>query len=94
MTADQHDASSNLGEPGIFRLNIGVSPTTFDRITAGVRDPDFTQLDRVLPHPVYAPQQWVCVLNPSAATFDAVVKPLLAEAHDRVAATSKARRER
>lgn len=92
VTADQHDASSNLGQPGIFRVNIGVSPATFDRITADVRDPDFTQPDRVLPHPVYAPQQWVCVLNPSAATFDAVVKPLLAEAHERVARKSESRR--
>jgi hypothetical protein len=33
-----------------------------------------------MPHPVYAPQSWVCVLNPSRETFEAV-QPLLAEAY-------------
>ena len=41
---------------------------------------DFTALDQLLPHPVYARLYWVCVLNPSAATFE-VVKPLLANAY-------------
>jgi Family of unknown function (DUF6194) len=43
---------------------------------------DFTALDQILPHPVYAPQSWVCVLSPSDATFQATVRPLLAEAYD------------
>ena len=42
---------------------------------------DFTALDQLLPHPVYARAHWVCVLNPSTATFEAA-KPLLAEAYD------------
>jgi hypothetical protein len=33
-----------------------------------------------MPHPVYAAQFYVCVLNPGAETFEAV-KPLLAEAY-------------
>ncbi len=37
-------------------------------------------LDQLLPRPVYARQRWVCVLNPSDATFEKV-KPLLAEAY-------------
>ena len=36
---------------------------------------------QIMPHPVYAPQSWVCVLNPSDATFQAV-RQLLAEAYD------------
>ena len=35
-----------------------------------------------MPHPVYARQNWVCILNPSEESFDRVVKPLLTEAHD------------
>lgn len=35
-----------------------------------------------MPHPVYAPQFFVCILNPSEATFEEMVKPLLAEAYD------------
>ena len=41
---------------------------------------DYAALDRLMPHPTYASQSWVCVLNPSVETFEAV-KPLLAEAH-------------
>jgi hypothetical protein len=42
---------------------------------------DFTGLDQLLPHPVYAPMSWVCVRNPSDATFQSV-RPLLAEAYN------------
>ncbi len=37
-------------------------------------------LDRLLPHPLYAPQSWICPLNPSEATFEQV-KPMLVEAY-------------
>jgi hypothetical protein len=50
---------------------------------------DFTVLDQLLPHPVYAPQSWVCVLNPSAETFERL-RPLPAEAYGRVARRTKA----
>lgn len=43
---------------------------------------DYTALDTLMPHPVYGQAFWVCVLNPSAATFE-TVKPLLAEAYER-----------
>ena len=46
-------------------------------------DWDFTALDRIMPHPVYARQFWICVLNPSPSTFHQVVQPLLAEAYER-----------
>ena len=94
VTTDEHDTGSpsKLSRPGVFRVNIGVSPETFDRIAGAQREPDFTQLDTLMPHPVYALQQWVCVLNPSETTFETVVKPLLAEAHERVAAKTQARR--
>ena len=42
---------------------------------------DFTALDQVMPHPVYGRMYWVCVLNPSDATFQKL-RPLLTEAHD------------
>ncbi len=29
-------------------------------------------VDRLLPHPVYGRMHWVCVLNPSAATFESL----------------------
>ncbi len=41
---------------------------------------DFTALDRLMPHPVYGRNHFVCVLNPSDSTFESI-KPLLEEAH-------------
>ena len=93
------DNASNLNRLDVFRLNIGVSRDTFRALfgyapgedsTESV-DYDFAALDRLMPHPVYAPQLFVCVLNPSLETFE-VVKPLLAEAYS-IVATRHARRQ-
>lgn len=88
VTSDEHDegAPSQLSRPGAFRLNLGLGKETFDRLVGSMTDPDYAAFDRVLPHPVYAKQRWISILNPSDATFQAVVLPLLAEAHGRVAA--------
>ena len=75
------DAASNLDRPGVFRLNIGVSKETFQSLFVGDDEHDFTALDRLMPHPVYGRNHWVCVLNPSEQTFEAL-KPLLQEAHE------------
>jgi hypothetical protein len=103
VTDDKHDPASDLSRPGVYRLNIGVSPETYRarfgelptfRTDGGVADrgtdfhgrdalpspsPDFTALDVVMPHPVYAAMAWVCVLCPSEATFAALL-PLVDEA--------------
>ncbi|WIG59720.1 MAG: hypothetical protein OJF49_002467 [Ktedonobacterales bacterium] len=87
------DNTSQLNRPDVFRLNIGVSRDTFRALfgsapgeeraeSAGY---DFAALDRLMPHPVYAPQLFVCVLNPGQETWEAV-KPLLAEAYSMAAA--------
>ncbi|MEA2641519.1 MAG: hypothetical protein QOF51_2913 [Chloroflexota bacterium] len=86
------DRASNLDRPGVFRLNVGVSRETYRSLfgpqpappgAAGMVDAghDFTALDQLMPHPVYAPQSWVSVLNPSAETIE-TLRPLLAEAHE------------
>ena len=74
------DNASNLNRPGVFRLNVGVSKATFASLFTRGAQHDFTALDQLMPHPVYGPNLWVCVLNPSDATFDSI-KPLLAEGH-------------
>jgi Family of unknown function (DUF6194) len=85
--SDDSDAVSDLVRPGVFRLSLGLGRSSFERIAGAVEArPDYTVLDRVLPHPDYAKQRWVAILNPSESTFDAVVIPLLTEAHDRLAA--------
>jgi hypothetical protein len=72
--------------PGVFRLNIGVGRETFERLVGSMAEPDYAALDRILPHPVYAKQLWISILNPSDARFRDVVLPLLTEAHDRLTA--------
>ncbi len=92
VTTDEHDegAPSNLARAGVFRLNIGVGRETFERIVESGGEPDYATLDRFFPHPVYAKQLWISILNPSDATFRDEVMPLLTEAHDRLA-TARAR---
>jgi len=94
VTTDEHDegAPSRLSRPGTFRLNLGVGRATFERLVGAVDQPDYAAFDRILPHPVYARQRWISILNPSDATFRDVVLPLLAEAYDRVAVQRARRR--
>ena len=84
--SDDSDQVSDLSRPGVFRLSMGVNRPTLERIAAPEPEPDYTALDRVLPHPDYAKQLWVAILNPSESTFIDIVVPLLDEAHERLAA--------
>jgi hypothetical protein len=84
VTSDEYDSASDLNRPGVYRLNIGVSKATFESVVGAMTNPDYTALDRLMPHPVYALQHWVSIINPTEATFDAVVKALLDEAHERI----------
>lgn len=96
VTTDEHDMGtpSNLARPGVFRLNVGVGRETFERLVRSIEQPDYAALDQVLPHPVYAKQRWIAILNPSRETFEAVVKPLIAEAHERLARQARRRPRR
>jgi Family of unknown function (DUF6194) len=87
VTTDEHDMGnpSDLARDGVFRLNIGVGKATFERLVGARVEPDYAALDTILPHPVYAKQRWVAILNPGRRTFEDTVKPLIAEAHDRLA---------
>ncbi|HST05892.1 MAG TPA: DUF6194 family protein [Chloroflexia bacterium] len=96
VTNDNYDSVSKLSRPSVYRLNIGVGKETFRSLFGsqpfgthtdeqgadidGVYD--YTTLDKIMPHPVYGKMYWVCVLSPSDATFEAEVKPLLAEAYE------------
>ena len=87
-----NDRASDLGRPGVFRLNIGIGQSAYRgqfgqppaRPAAGsVVDTghDFTRLDQLMPHPVYAWMSWVCVLNPTSQTVRSL-HPLLERAYD------------
>jgi hypothetical protein len=92
VTTDEHDdgTPSNLARPGVFRLNIGVGRESFERIVDSSGREDYATLDRFFPHPVYAKQLWISIVNRSDATFRDAAMPLLVEAHDRHA-TARAR---
>jgi len=72
----------------VFRLNIGVGKATFERLVGAMTDPDYAVIDAIVPHPVYAKQRWIAILNPSWSTFDETVKPLVAEAYERLRTAS------
>ncbi|MDA3631149.1 DUF6194 family protein, partial [Saccharopolyspora sp. WRP15-2] len=72
------DTESNVDRPGVYRLNINVGRAEFERLVGHApaahsthhADFDYTELDRLLPHPAYATQGWISVLNPGQRTAD------------------------
>jgi hypothetical protein len=85
------DESSELHRPGVIRLNISVGRTAFTTLLgyspaahAGHADEfDYGALDLLTPHPVYAVQGWVSILNPERNGPQ--VKALLTQAYARAA---------
>jgi hypothetical protein len=86
-----NDKASNVNREGVYRVNIGLRKETFREMfsfipkrppAGGVveMDYDFTQLDTIMPHPVYGWMAWACVLNPTEQTFKKL-KPLIQEAY-------------
>jgi len=91
VTGDHYDTVSALDAPGAYRLNIGLTKATYTALFGAAptqRDEhgvlqtgfDYAATDTLMPHPHYASQYWVCVVNPAAATWTSV-RDLLAEAH-------------
>ncbi len=86
------DTASKLSRPGVFRLNIAVGCTRLVELLGHppqahqghFADLDYTVADQLLPHPAYASQGWVSILNPNDRTSDQV-RSLLVEAHARAA---------
>lgn len=79
VISDVNDAASDLDRAGVFRLNIGLTRSRFAELTEQTPAPDFTAVDVLMPHPVYADYGWVCVLNPERTW--PTVETLLDEAH-------------
>lgn len=88
----ENDSRSQLNRDGVWRLNIGLRKSTFrslfgelpERPVKGgvVNMPyDFSAIDVIMPHPVYAWMGWICVLNPSGETFERV-KSLILESYE------------
>lgn len=86
-----NDRASRLDRDGVYRLALGLPPGAYaQRFGARPARPpkggvvatghDFTQLDVLMPHPVYAWMGWVQLLSPSREALDALL-PLLDAAH-------------
>lgn len=87
----ENDKSSELDREGVFRLSIGVSKNSYEKMfglrpnrpakgdKVDLKD-SFVALNKLMPHPIYAWMSWLQVLNPDEATFSSM-RPLLNEAH-------------
>lgn len=96
MQDGEHDTASHLNREGIFRVNMGLSKDCYKTllgelpkrppkggvITNSTNNIDFTVLNTLLPHPVYAWMGWVCVLNPDESLFR-WCKPLFENAYNK-----------
>lgn len=83
---NDYDKVSNLNREGVFRINLGVRKETFASLFpenpgGDSADVDFTALNTFLPHPDYAKQYFICILNPSGDN-EAPFRKLVREAHD------------
>ena len=83
------DTQSRLDRDGVIRLNVAVGRAAFERLV-GHRpaahaehhaDYDYSELDVLLPHPLYAGQGWVSILNPGPRTTE-LARQLMIQAHD------------
>jgi len=87
------DEASNVDRDGIFRLNISVGRRRFEELIGyppsqhaeHEADFDYSTIDTLIPHPVYATQAWVSILNPGEQSGDQA-RSLLTEAHARASA--------
>jgi hypothetical protein len=81
-TDNEYETVSNLNREGVFRINIGVSRKTFnDLVGEATYEPvDYSVLNTILPHPDYAKQNFICILNPADENVEKT-KQLITEAH-------------
>ncbi len=92
----ENDKSAELDRAGIFRVSIGINKNSYEKLF-GAKPPrpakggiintghDFTELNTLMPHPIYGWMNWVQILNPSESTFTEIL-PLIKEAHASAAA--------
>jgi hypothetical protein len=93
MRRDVSDAASALERLGGYRVNAGVRRETYRALFGpepawgaggGVVETghDFTRRDVFLPHPIYAPMSWLCIVSPREASWPQL-RAYLDEAHEK-----------
>ena len=94
------DTESHLDRDGIFRVNIASGRSGFEQLlghapaehAAHPDEYDYAATDILLPHPTYAAQGWVSILNPAERT-SMQLRKLLDDAHDLAVRRHARRRE-
>lgn len=67
----EYDNISNLNREGVFRLNIGIGRESFKALFPEENKQwDYTELNRFMPHPDYAAQNYICVLSPTGDVLE------------------------
>jgi hypothetical protein len=86
-----NDKSSELDRKSVFRVSIGAGKANYEK-HFGIKPKrpdkgcivntghDFTKLDELMPHPIYAWMLWVQILSPSKSSFESIL-PLITDAH-------------
>ncbi|MDE6409529.1 MAG: hypothetical protein K2K81_04715 [Muribaculaceae bacterium] len=88
----ENDKGYGLNRKDIYRVNLGLKRPTFQKLFGPVPTRpaagkvvdmpyNFTTINCLLPHPVYAWMGWVCILNPSESAFNKL-KPLIQESYE------------
>jgi Family of unknown function (DUF6194) len=86
-----NDKASDLNREGVFRFSIGVSKESYQKLfgdkpkrppKGGIVDTgnDFTELNIITPHPIYAWLHWIAILNPTQDSLN-ILKPILDETY-------------
>ena len=86
------EPSSGLDRPGAFRVNVGASSSEYASAAGAADGVDPTTRDVVQPHPTYAAQGWLCVVDPGPRAWTSLLA-LLASAHGRAKARGDRREE-
>jgi hypothetical protein len=77
---NEYEKISALDRPGVFRLNIGVRRETFTALFPREETCDYTALNVFMPHPDYAKQSFICILNPDGDNVEKT-RAFIKEAH-------------
>jgi hypothetical protein len=95
----KNDSASKLNHGNRYRLNLKISKGSFIKLFTSVPkrpaageviegEYNFTELDKLLPHPVYGWMTWVCILNPTLQTIEKMESDgLFEEAYEAAVAT-------
>lgn len=96
-----NDKASNINRDNVYRLNIGITKHTFIKLFGNIpvrpkagkiieMAYDFTELNKIMPHPVYGWMAWISILNPEQTNFEKIL-PLIEEGYS-LAITKYAKR--